>query len=464
MKRLSALLVTVVLCFSLFAASAKPSMDGRAVVADIGELPIGLFAKSAAFLPGDTVVVTNPATHISIEVMIFGGFDSSEGIAIILSPEAARELYITKGSNVIVQVTKKADAWSESTILSKTVESYTPDEDPDRNQEMMIDDIEEPVFDKPGVMVEDVVFYVEEPILPPEEFVEQPEPETEEEVEEFPEITAEELPAADAEADSEPVEEKEPEEVAEPEEVTEPEEVSASEETVERAPLISRGSRFTDSEVAEEAAEEELVPETEPEEEKWALIPAEAEFVGMMDDQEEGTEILAVPDAEPEEETEEEEDYIVETEVILIPTEFNPPAVEDEPVPVEPEPVVIEEEPVVIIEEEVEEDDSQLEEEPSLVVIIMDDEDSIPELPDITIVQQSELPKGYYVQILTASKMTTVEDVRDLYGRNYPLQFAESSRGGIQVLIGPLTADEYAVVQTRFRSYGYKDCFVRNIK
>ena len=120
-------LILFISLFSIFMFAAKPSLDGRAVVADFGEWPNGLFAKSLGYLPGDIVVVTNPQTNISIEVMIFGSFDATEGIAIVLSPEAAKELYITKGSNVIVQVTKKSDAYSEKTVLSKTLETYVPE-------------------------------------------------------------------------------------------------------------------------------------------------------------------------------------------------------------------------------------------------------------------------------------------------------------------------------------------------
>ena len=38
--------------------------------------------------------------------------------------------------------------------------------------------------------------------------------------------------------------------------------------------------------------------------------------------------------------------------------------------------------------------------------------------------------------------------------------------GGVkkQMLVGPLTMDEYAVVLERFKSYGFKDAFLRKIK
>ena len=140
MKKGILFLLMIVTSYFLIFAQSKPSMDGRASVAEYGELPVGLFAKSSSYLPGDTVIVTNPSANISIEVMIFGVFDSSEGIAIILSPEAARELYITKGSNNIVQVTKKNSYYYENNIISKKLVNYTPEADPDLNLEMLIDE------------------------------------------------------------------------------------------------------------------------------------------------------------------------------------------------------------------------------------------------------------------------------------------------------------------------------------
>ena len=165
MKKICLLICAVLFCIFLIGAS-KPSLDGRAVVADAGELPSGLFAKSPGYLPGDIVVVTNPQTNISIEVMIFGSFDATEGIAIVLSPEAAKELYISKGSNVIVQVTKKSDAYSEKTVLSKTLETYVPETSDE------IDDLLEDPFYKELLEEElsnEEIFLAEDNVEIPEE-------------------------------------------------------------------------------------------------------------------------------------------------------------------------------------------------------------------------------------------------------------------------------------------------------
>jgi hypothetical protein len=133
-------ILSVGLTLVMLLSASKPTIDGRAVVADEGELPVGLFAKSANYMPGDTVIVTNPSAKVSIEVMIFGSFDSSEGIAIILSPEAAKNLYIAKGSNSIVQVTKARTRYNEKTVLSSTLDKYDAVIDPDKNPSAYIDD------------------------------------------------------------------------------------------------------------------------------------------------------------------------------------------------------------------------------------------------------------------------------------------------------------------------------------
>ncbi len=108
MKRLSCFIVLIVFCLSIFAISVNPSMDGRAVVADSGIFPPGgYYGKAPGYLPGDTVVVTNHNNGFSIDVLILGTYDAYEGIAILLSPEAADKLNIEKGKDVYVKVQKK---------------------------------------------------------------------------------------------------------------------------------------------------------------------------------------------------------------------------------------------------------------------------------------------------------------------------------------------------------------------
>ena len=92
MKRITLICCAVLISTTLFAVS-KPSLDGRAVVADEGILPRGLFAKTVGYLPGDSVSVTNPATGVTINVLVLGSLDPSSGVAILLSPEAADKIH-----------------------------------------------------------------------------------------------------------------------------------------------------------------------------------------------------------------------------------------------------------------------------------------------------------------------------------------------------------------------------------
>ena len=94
MKKLFNLLT--VLFAGVFIASASPSLDGRAIVAESGVLPSGLFAKTVGYLPGDSINITNPSNGQAIEILVIGSLDPSEGVAVLLSPEAAQSLNIKK--------------------------------------------------------------------------------------------------------------------------------------------------------------------------------------------------------------------------------------------------------------------------------------------------------------------------------------------------------------------------------
>src|SRR5574344_3092309 len=113
MKKFISFCVTLFAVATLFAA-ARPSLDGRALVADDGAMPKGLFARTVGYLPGDSVTVTNPATGATVDVLILGAIDPSEGVAILLSPEAADKLQIKKDANVQVKITKRTGKLDET--------------------------------------------------------------------------------------------------------------------------------------------------------------------------------------------------------------------------------------------------------------------------------------------------------------------------------------------------------------
>ena len=444
MKKICLLICAVLFCIFLIGAS-KPSLDGRAVVADAGELPSGLFAKSPGYLPGDIVVVTNPQTNISIEVMIFGSFDATEGIAIVLSPEAAKELYISKGSNVIVQVTKKSDAYSEKTVLSKTLETYVP-ETSDEIDDLLEDPfykelLEEELSNEEIFLAEDNVEIPEEDLLFEEILV--VETKTEEILEPVEEEIVEVLP-----------EETVVEEVLEP----------VEEEIVEALP------EETEVEEILEPVEEEIV-EVLPEETvvEEILEPVEEEIVEALPE-----EFVAEMDSVLEEEVVEE----IEEEAVLIPAEPKPPVFTIIPVVAEEDyEEIIEDydslydEPEVIIVEEIEDlevvEEVLAEEVPEVRAVVPVEEilEVVPMevvKPAVNTVSTLEAKK-YYVQIATYGKVENVEKVLEQYGKNYPIVvYQPAGRNDYQVMIGGLNKDEYGIVLQRFRKAGFKDAFLRS--
>ena len=465
MKKICLLICAVLFCIFLIGAS-KPSLDGRAVVADAGELPSGLFAKSPGYLPGDIVVVTNPQTNISIEVMIFGSFDATEGIAIVLSPEAAKELYISKGSNVIVQVTKKSDAYSEKTVLSKTLETYVP-EKRDEFEDLLEDPfykelLKEEISNEEIYVAEDNVEIPEEDLLFEEILAE--ETVTEEILEPVEEEIVEVLPEeTEVEEILEPVEEKIAEilpEEAEVEEILEP----VEEEIVEALPeetVIEEVLEPVEEEIVEVLPEETVVEEI--------LEPVEEEIVEALPE-----EFVAEMDSVLEEEVVEE----IEEEAVLIPAEPKPPVFTIIPVVAEEDyEEIIEDydslydEPEVIIVEEIEDlevvEEVLAEEVPEVRAVVPVEEilEVVPMevvKPVVNTVSTLEAKK-YYVQIATYGKVENVEKALEQYGKNYPIVvYQPVGRNDYQVMIGGLNKDEYGIVLQRFRKAGFKDAFLRS--
>jgi hypothetical protein len=73
--------------------------------------------------------------------------------------------------------------------------------------------------------------------------------------------------------------------------------------------------------------------------------------------------------------------------------------------------------------------------------------------------------KSYYVQIASLRDDENIMEIVKKYGKNYPLAIVPNAAGTAkQILIGPLSVDEYATVLARFKAYGYKDAFLRKVK
>ena len=487
-----------VLFFLLFVSASKPSLDGRAVVAPQGELPPGLYVKSAAFLPGDTVLITNPAAKVSIEALVFASFSASDGIAVVLSPEAAKLLFIERGSNSIVQVTKNGGDM-ELSVLSKAYDALPLNEEPAVEAVGAIEDAQP---DRPAEVAETDEVPAESASEKSELAEAQP-AETED-------VPAEEVPAEIAAADEVPAEsegtneetalaEVQPAEAEEVPAEEVPAEIAAADEVPAESEEITEDIvEVAAAPVAEEdSAEPEIPADIEDKSEETALAeaqPAETEDVPAEEvpaEIAEAEEVLPEPDeapveiaaadeapAESEEVTHEAEEPVNEPNV-LIAAEDNPPenteSVFDEP----------------IVETAVANDTGDTETLPDYFAHVQEvpEEVSAEPVPVETphtkaidsnafaarnenleryIIQNvREFGKGTYcIQLATYKDPANIAGFIEKYADKYPVRLASSEKigGAYQVLIGPLNKDEYPVVLKRFVAWGFKDAFLREIR
>ena len=511
-----------VLFFLLFVSASKPSLDGRAVVAPQGELPPGLYVKSAAFLPGDTVLITNPAAKVSIEALVFASFSASDGIAVVLSPEAAKLLFIERGSNSIVQVTKNGGDM-ELSVLSKAYDALPLNEEPAVEAVGAIEDVQP---DRPAEVAETDEVPAESASKKSElaeaqpaetedtsvftpfveqgtEEVEQPQIAESDEVLPEPDEAPAEVAAAPAteEDSAEPeipadIEDKNEETALAEAQPAETEEAPAEEVPAEEVPAeIAAADEVPaeSEEVTEDIVEVAAAPVAEED-------SAEPEIPADIEDKNEETALAEVQPAEAEEAPAEE-----------VPAEI---AAADE-VPAESEEVTQEaEEPVnepnvlIAAEDNPPEHDESLFDEPIVETAVADDTDNTETLPDYFahvqevpqevsaepvpvetphtkaidsnafaarnenleryIIQNvREFGKGTYcIQLATYKDPANIAGFIEKYADKYPVRLASSERigGAYQVLIGPLNKDEYPVVLKRFVAWGFKDAFLREIR
>lgn len=508
----------------LMFASFSPSLDGRAVVVDKGVFPQGLFAKTVGYLPGDIISVTNIAGDATVDILVIGALDPSEGVAIMLSPEAAEAIGIDSSANNIVKITKRSgqdDQVFGNAVISKSsaeiddfddeeLESIgaeqnsdafdnTENEEPEEFEEEAAEEetFEEAAEDETEVPETEIAEETEEEPEVPEAVEEAEEEEAfEEEVieeeetadEEFEE---EETPVEDAEEENEEeafedetpdaIEEAAEEEAFEEDKLDElPAEEESEEESVEEEPEEFE-EEAAEPEIEEETAEEETVEEDIPEEEAFdeetpADIPeetteteddvpaAESFEADELDDLPAETE--AEPETEVSEETIEENETDEYEAIVLVPADANPPENEEDEVE-----DVISEDDIDAIDEEItltplveetpaepEEPKPEPEPEPEPKAVTSYDKYMVPSLKNL------ESGK-YYIQIAVYSSEDNILDVINKYGTNYPITIVPMAGGSSkQILIGPVTMDEYKVVLERFKSYGFKDAFLRKIK
>ena len=481
MKKLIGIICSLLICGTLF-TSFSPSLDGRAIVAEEGVLPQGLFAKAFGYLPGDSISVTSLSSKESVDILVIGALQSKEGIAILLSPEAAVALGISKTTNNVVKITKRSGQLDEAVVGTAVIGSAAEDFASYDNSEET-DDEDEEVAEE--FIDEDSVNFavaaeskVEETPVDSEaveadvEYISATEPEAEEvvaEVEKADEITGEKdvvviTPTEEAaEEDSLPeeavaaapeAEEKSAEEVVE--ELVEDEEEVIAEEYVEAddlydfddktekvaAPFDEALNEDYDAVKPAEDAVAAVEKAEESEAEKTSEALEEEVIAEAFDESKVAAEEDAVV-AETEKTSDSDEDESYEP-IVLVPASANPPVAE---------------------EKNVEDAETTASVEETAQPVVSTASDSF-NFDKYIVSSLSDLEKGkYYVQIAMLGSEDNIRSTIKKYGKQYPITLVPLASGkGYQFLIGSLNMDEYGTVLNRFKSYGYKDAFLRRIK
>ena len=496
MKKLIGIICSLLICGTLF-TSFSPSLDGRAIVAEEGVLPQGLFAKAFGYLPGDSISVTSLSSKESVDILVIGALQSKEGIAILLSPEAAVALGISKTTNNVVKITKRSGQLDEAVVGTAVIGSAAEDFASYDNSEETDDDDEEVAEE---FIDEDSVNFavaaeskVEETPVDSEaveadvEYISATEPEAEEvvaEVEKADEITDEKV-VAEVEKADETTGEKDVVVITPTEEAAE--EDSLPEEAVAAAPEAEEKSA---EEVVEELVEdeEEVIAEEYVEADDLYDFDDETEKVAAPFDEALNEDYDAVKPAEDavaavekaEESETEKTSETLEEEVIAEAFDESKVAAEEDAVVAETEKTSDSDEdesyePIVLVPasanppvaEEKNDEDAEtaasVEETAQPVVSTASDSFNF----DKYIVSSlSDLEKGkYYVQIAMLGSEDNIRSTIKKYGKQYPITLVPLASGkGYQFLIGSLNMDEYGTVLNRFKSYGYKDAFLRRIK
>ena len=496
MKKLIGIICSLLICGTLF-TSFSPSLDGRAIVAEEGVLPQGLFAKAFGYLPGDSISVTSLSSKESVDILVIGALQSKEGIAILLSPEAAVALGISKTTNNVVKITKRSGQLDEAVVGTAVIGSAAEDFASYDNSEETDDDDEEVAEE---FIDEDSVNFavaaeskVEETPVDSEaveadvEYISATEPEAEEvvaEVEKADEITDEKV-VAEVEKADETTGEKDVVVITPTEEAAE--EDSLPEEAVAAAPEAEEKSA---EEVVEEPVEdeEEVIAEEYVEADDLYDFDDETEKVAAPFDEALNEDYDAVKPAEDavaavekaEESETEKTSETLEEEVIAEAFDESKVAAEEDAVVAETEKTSDSDEdesyePIVLVpasanppvaeEKNVEDAETAASVEETAQPVVSTASDSF-NFDKYIVSSLSDLEKGkYYVQIAMLGSEDNIRSTIKKYGKQYPITLVPLASGkGYQFLIGSLNMDEYGTVLNRFKSYGYKDAFLRRIK
>lgn len=512
MKKLFVVILSVLLSGTIF-TSFSPSLDGRAVVAPEGAMPKGVFAKTVGYLPGDSISVTSLSAKKTVDILVIGSIDSSEGVAILLSPEAAELLGLSKDANNVVKITKRSGQLDEAVAGTAVIGGKVENDESDFEPEEIVSESENAAgAEEDSESVEEISAekaeggekddYAEETVEPePVETVEaaeNPAPETEIEPEVIDEAVphdSEDLENSGAESSeeavpSEPLESAEeiPEDkVPSKEDSVEPEKIDATDapeedelsensgeipvpveecpEEVEPDEKLEpeEGDELSESVEKIEVTDEPAAEEPEPAKESVSVdddVVSETPFEEESVSADELPEINAEnsepvenerPDAGPISEENSEESY---EPIVLVPAESNPPESTGKPAEVYKNEVSAK--PAENAENKEKERASEGKKPGA----------SKKSLEKYKVSSLKELESGkYYIQIAVLADENNLKDTVSKFEKQYPVTLVPLASGkATQVMIGPLGMDEYGAVLNRFKKSGYKDAFLRKIK
>lgn len=514
MKKLFVVILSVLLSGTIF-TSFSPSLDGRAVVAPEGAMPKGVFAKTVGYLPGDSISVTSLSAKKTVDILVIGSIDSSEGVAILLSPEAAELLGLSKDANNVVKITKRSgqldEAVAGTAVIGGKIENDESDFEPEEivsesenaaGTEEDSDSVEEISAEKAEGEEKDD--YAEETVEPElvesVEAAENPAPETEIE----PEVIDEAVPHDSGDLENSGAESSEEAVTSEPLESAEeiPEEkVPSKEDSVEPEKIDATDAPEEDG-LSENSGEipvpvEECPEEVEPDEK---LDPAEGDELSESVEKIEATDEPAAEEPEPEPENESvsvdddvvsetpfEEESVSDDELPEMDAENSEPVENERP---ETEPLSEENseesyEPIVLVPAESNPPESagkpaevyknEVSAKPAENAENKEKERaaegkkpgaSKKSLEKYKVSSLKELESGkYYIQIAVLADENNLKDTVSKFEKQYPVTLVPLASGkATQVMIGPLGMDEYGAVLNRFKKSGYKDAFLRKIK
>ena len=511
MKKILSGVLAITLCASVFADSSN-SIDGTISVAGRGDMPSGLFGKAAGYLPGDTVSITNPTTGITLQILNLGTLDASDGVALLLSQESAEKLGVVEKSDTQVKLAPRSGYFDQS-VSGAAVLSRIGNEDSPKTEKVeekiqvaeVSDVVETPVMENStDVPVENIAAEAEAPVetessevvdnsfLETKNAVEQASPAEVHPEEIMESAVAEEITSEDPLFDNEAasVTHVSAEDISVPEEpAAEIADSTVESEEVAEAPVEEAFEADELSPVEMELAADESVPEVaavEPEAEiEEEASPVEEVAEASVEEAYEADELSPVekelaadepvPEVAAEENSVDEEvaEVPAESEVVaeaFEADELEPVANEVDTKESEPEVAVVETEgedysPIVLVPAEPVPAENTLEavvEEKIEEVKPVMAEVNLKSFTDYIVDSENDLRKNsYYVQFATLGDEKNIESTISKYNK-YPLILVPNGKGAYKIMVGPLTVDEFGAVQAKFKSFGYKDAFVKS--